>query len=119
MRPRFPCRITARLVASAVAVTVPGCGQDLVAPDAIVESGGAEAFLDRIDKNCGNHRLGIQTLSYILNFSQDDAYFLDVSSKLYHGNIDRSTYIDDINGNYPAGANQPALDCIFSQLDSG
>jgi len=106
-------------LAAAVTAAIAGCGQNLVAPDAVVEGSGTEAFLDRIDKRCGNHRLGIQTVTYILNFSQDDAYFLDVTSKLYHGKIDRPTYADDINSNYPAGANQPAIDCIFSQLDGG
>jgi hypothetical protein len=119
MRLRLPRPIVRILGAFVLGTTVTGCGQNLVAPDSIVEGSGAEAFLDRIDKHCGNHRLGIQTLTYILNFSQDDAYFLDISSKLYHGKIDRQTYADDINGNYPAGANRPAIDCIFSQLDGG
>ena len=102
-----------------LAAMIAGCGQNLVAPDSIVEGSGAEAFLDRIDKQCGQLHLGVRTITYILNFSDDDVYFIDVTSKLYYGKISRSVYADDINGNYVTGGNQPALDCIFAQLDAG
>ena len=117
MRPLLPRPIARFLAAGAVVVTVAGCGQNLVAPDSVVEGAGAEAFLDRIDKQCGQLHLGVQTVTYLLNFSDDDAYFIDITSKLYYGKISASTYADDINGNYVTGGNQPAIDCILSQLD--
>ena len=119
MRSRSPRPTVLHLLVATAALAVGGCGQDLLAPDDLGGGSRFEAFLDRIDKHCGRHHLGIQTVSYLLNFSQDDAYFIDVTSKLYSETIDRATYTDDINGNYPAGANQPAIDCIFTQLGDG
>lgn len=118
MRTPLPRTIARLLAAGAVVVTVAGCGQNLIAPDSVVEGAGAEAFLDRIDKQCGQLHLGVRTINYVLNFSDEDAYFIDITSKLYYGKISRSAYADDINGNYVTGGNQPAIDCILSQLDS-
>ena len=48
--------------------------------------------------------------------SSDDTYFVDESSKLYFGRVDKENYSTDINAFYPGGTNQPTLDCIFAQL---
>ena len=42
--------------------------------------------------------------------------FIDQTSKLYFGRIDRHTYASNINAFLP-GDNQPVLDCIFAQLE--
>jgi hypothetical protein len=97
-----------------------GCQGGLVAPDAVVEKPGVEAFYNQIANACGHHSLGNQPLNYLINISNsdDNDYFLDETSKLYYGRIDRSTYATDINGFFPTDANQPALNCIFAQLDA-
>ncbi len=98
------------------AIALHGCGGDLVAPDSVVEDPGAKAFLDRVDKRCGKLSLGNQPLNYLLDVNGNDVYFIDETSKLYFGKVERATFADDINSFYPTGANQPALDCIFAQL---
>jgi len=97
-------------------VALVGCGGNPVLSDRLVENTGAEAFLDRVAKNCGKLSLGHQQLNYLLDESSNDTYFIDESSKLYFGRVDRSTYSSDINAFYPTDTNQPALDCIFQQL---
>ena len=91
------------------------CGNPVV-DDRVVENSGAEAFLDRIAKNCGSLSVGNQPLNYLLDQSNDDTYFVDESSKLYFGRVDKAAFATDINAFYPTGTNQRALDCIFEQL---
>jgi hypothetical protein len=96
-----------------------GCQGGVLAPDALVEKPGVEAFYNQIADVCGHHSLGNQPLNYLINVSDgdDNDYFLDETSRLYYGRIDRATYTTDINGFFPTDANQPALNCIFAQLD--
>lgn len=103
--PRFLLAATALLA---------GCGQDLIAPDALVESAGADAYLDRIAKNCGKLSLGARNVAYVVNFA-NDAFFLDVTSKFYHGRISAAQFADDVNSAFLRGDNGPAIDCMIQQ----
>lgn len=107
--PRLP------LLAAVAALTLHACGT-VVAPDALLENPGAEAFLDRVGSHCGKLSIGNQTLGYLLDENSDDTYLVDESSKLYFGDVSRATFANDINSFYPTGENQPALDCLFAQL---
>jgi hypothetical protein len=93
-----------------------GCGGNAAVSDRFVEDKGAEAFLDQIEQNCGTLSVGNQQLKYLLSVNSDDTYFVDESSKLYFGRVDKDAYATDIEAFYPGGRNQPALDCIFAQL---
>ncbi len=104
------------LGALAVTMALAGCGGNAALSDRVVENQGAEAFLDRIAQQCGTLSVGHQQLKYLLDESSDDTYFVDESSKLYFGRVDRDAYSTDINAFYPGGSNQTALDCIFQQL---
>jgi hypothetical protein len=104
-------------VTGAFMLAVSGCGGDLVAPDSVVEDPGAEAFFNRIADACGHLSLGNRPLNYLINVGDDNVYFLDETSKLYFGRVDRTTYANDINAFFPGGMNMPALSCIFAQLD--
>ncbi|NEX21309.1 hypothetical protein G3480_13465 [Thiorhodococcus mannitoliphagus] len=90
-----------------------GCGDGMLAP----EGAASNAFLDKVDANCGKLKIGNQPINYLLDVNGDDVYFIDETSKLYAGEVDQSTYTTDINGFYPTDTNQPALDCIFDQLN--
>jgi hypothetical protein len=98
------------------AILLVACSGDPALTDRLVENQGAEAFLDRVAKNCGTLSVGNQTLEYLLDESSNDSYFIDESSKLYFGKVDRDTYSTDINSFYPTDDNGPALNCIFGQL---
>jgi hypothetical protein len=102
------------LLPALTVLALSGCGGGLVAP----EGPQSNAFLDQVSSACGKLKVGNQPIDYLLNVS-GDAYFMDELSKLSAGEIDRTTFAGDINGFYPTGTNQRALDCIFAQLDGG
>jgi hypothetical protein len=110
---------TTLTLAGIVVLMISGCGGDLVAPDSLIEKPGVEGFYNQIADACGHHSLGNQPLNYLINIStgDDNDYFLDETSKLYYGRIDRTTYATDINGFFPTDTNTPALNCIYAQLD--
>lgn len=107
--------IKPRTLISAVAATIAlaGCSGGLVAP----EDSQSNAFLNQIGADCGHLNIGSQPIGYLLTVDSDDTYFIDETSKLSAGEIDRTTYANDINSFYPAGDNSRALDCIFGQLE--
>jgi len=100
------------LSASAIALALAGCGGDLVAP----EGPATNSFLNQVAAQCGHQMIGKQTIAYLLDVNSNDVYFVDETSKLAAGEIDKSTYADDINSFYPTGSNQAGLDCVFRQL---
>ncbi len=95
-----------------------GCGGSLVAPDSLIEDPGDDAFVDQLVKACGKRELGRQPLNYLVQVETGDAniYFIDQTSKLYFGRVDRQGYASNLNTFLP-GDNQDALTCIFAQLD--
>jgi hypothetical protein len=109
------CRIAGMglLVTALFALT--GCGPNGFARDSLVESKGAEAFLDRIQKNCAKLSVGDSPINFLLSTASNDVTFVDMTSKLYLGQFSRKDYTDGINAFYATGTNQPALDCIFKQ----
>ncbi len=58
--------------------------------------------------------VGNNQLNWLINESAD-AYFIDETTKLYAGTVSSAQYRSDINSFYPTGANDVAIDCIFSQ----
>ena len=106
--------LSAALLAGGL-LSVAGCGTNGFSPDALIENPGAEAFLDRIQKNCAKLSVGNQPLNWLLSTSSNDVIFVDATSKFYFGKISAQQYASNINAFYPTGTNQPALDCIFKQ----
>jgi len=100
------------LSASVAALALAGCGGDLVAP----EGPATNDFLNQVAAQCGNQTIGKQTIKYLLDVNSNDVYFVDETSKLAAGEINKSTYAQDINSFYPTDSNQAALDCVFRQL---
>lgn len=101
------------LITAGLLAALAGCGGSLVAP----EGPQTNAFLNKVDANCGKLNIGAQPIGYLLGANSDDTYFVDETSKLAAGRIDQSTYASDINAFYPAGDNSAALDCVFAQMD--
>jgi hypothetical protein len=109
------CRAACAALLVLCAGTLNGCGPNGFARDALIENKGAEAFLDRIEKNCAKLSVGNQPLNWLLSSTSNDTTFVDMTSKFYFGQFSRKDYTDAINAFYPTGTNQPALDCIFRQ----
>jgi hypothetical protein len=108
-------RTTGALLLAGIVCALTGCGPNGFARDSLVENKGAEAFLNRIQNNCGKLSVGNQPLNWLLSTSSNDVTFVDMTSKLYLGQFSPKDYTDGINAFYPTGTNQPALDCIFKQ----
>jgi len=106
------------LAAVLLAMALSGCGGSLIAPDSLDEAPGDEAFMDRIVQACGKLDIGRQPLNYLVQVEDGDAniYFVDQTSRLYFGRIDRQTYASNVNVFLP-GDNQSVLKCIFAELD--
>ena len=116
IKPLSGCGRAARILLPTLFLLVlTGCGPGGFARDALVEDPGAEAFLNRIQQNCGKLSVGNQPLNWLLSSTSDDVTFIDMTSKYYFGQFSAKDYTDGINAFYPTGTNQPALDCIFKQ----
>lgn len=97
-----------------------GCGGGLMAPDPWGEDPGAEAFLDRVAKQCAREKVGASTLPELINDFQNSSqsdYFIDLTTKLYFGKVSKAEYASDVNAFFPGGDNQKGLDCIFARLE--
>jgi hypothetical protein len=100
------------LLAGGVAATLAGCGAGGFAQ----ESPGADAFLDRVQTNCGKFSVGHQPIGWLLSDSSTDTTFVDATTKLFSGQFSRSDYQDYLASFYPGGTSQATVDCSYNQL---
>jgi hypothetical protein len=109
-----PWQAASVLLASAALLALAGCGAGGFAQD----SQESDAFLDRVQTSCGKLYVGDQQIAWLLEGrSSNSTTFADVTTKLYSGQFSQSDYTDHINAFYDSGrSNQPALECIFSQI---
>jgi hypothetical protein len=105
-------RATAILLLAGGVAALGGCGAGGVAQ----ESPGADAFLDRVQTNCGKYSVGHQPIGWLLSDSSTDTTFVDATTKLFSGQFSRSDYQDYLASFYPGGTSQATLDCIYNQL---
>jgi hypothetical protein len=89
------------------------CGGSLVAP----EGPASNAFLDKVDQQCGKLSIGSQPINYLLDINSNDTTFLDETAKLGAGTIDAQTYATDINSFYPTGDNAAAISCVVGLVE--
>ena len=101
----------APLIAS-IALALGGCG----AGGFSQEGPASNAFLDKVQANCGKLSVGHQTIGWLLSSNSADTTFVDATTKLYSGQFSQSDYASFIDSFYPTGTNESALDCIFDQL---
>jgi hypothetical protein len=103
------------LILVGLAAALAGCGKEGFVRDSVVEDPAANAFLTQVGKQCGNLNVGTGTINWLLQ-SQDDIYFVDLTTKLFLGDMTRAKYKEDINSFYPVGDSSRAVECIFGQL---
>ncbi len=108
-------RACGRLAVVGLCALLAGCGAQGFVRDSVVEDPGAQAFLDKVNQQCGDLNLGTATIAWLIQ-SQDDVYFVDETSKLYFGDVSRAQYEDDMSSFYPVGEGSRAIPCIFEQL---
>ena len=103
------------LILAGLIVALTGCGKEGFVRDSVVEDPAANAFLTQVGRECGNLNVGTGTINWLLE-SQDDVYFVDLTSKLFFGDMSKAKYAEDINSFYPVGDSSRAVQCIFQQL---
>ena len=96
-------------ISIALALGVAGC-----APDAILPERPYDAFLDRVQINCGNLRLGPAFINTLLR--QQDPYFLDLTSRFFNGRVSEQNFVDALESFYNAPPNSPGIRCILQQM---
>jgi hypothetical protein len=69
----------------ALTVGVAGC-----APDAILPERPYDVFLDRVQSNCGNLRLGPAFIDTLLR--DQDPYLLDLTSRFFNSKVSRTEF---------------------------
>lgn len=105
-------------LALAFAVAATGCAQDSVTN---AQATGYNAFLNTIATSCNPLMLGDANVSeWIQNNGANNfnySYFLDMTSKLYYGNISPAAYREGITGFLgPSSRNEASFACIFRNL---
>ena len=96
-------------ISIALALGVAGC-----APDAILPERPYDAFLDRVQINCGNLRLGPAFINTLLR--QQDPYFLDLTSRFFNGRVSEQNFVDGLESFYNAPPGSPGIRCILQQM---
>jgi len=107
----------------ACVVVVLGIAAAGCAPDSVtnVRATGYNAYLNTIATSCNPLMLGDANVSeWIQNGGANNnnySYFLDVTSRLYYGNITPAAYREGITGFFgPSTRNEASFACIFRNL---
>ncbi|HVN34448.1 MAG TPA: hypothetical protein VMU96_04225 [Casimicrobiaceae bacterium] len=113
---RSPLRASA--LALAFLATASACAPDSVTN---VQATGYNAFLNTIASSCSPLMIGDANVGeWIQNGGANDfnySYFLDMTSKLYYGNISPAAYRDGVTGFLgPSSRNDASFACIFRNL---
>lgn len=96
------------LLATLLAVVVSACAADAWRPDPRYE-----AFLDQVQNTCGTERIGSRSIGSDLI---QDAYFLDVTSRFYNGEVTRNDYANSLAGSFGGAADAAGILCILAQV---
>ena len=83
------------------------------APDAIRPEAGYDAFLDRVQKNCQNLRIGGRLIDPPL---LNDPYFLDITSRFFNGRVSQPEFVDALSTFYNAQNDAPGIRCLLQQM---
>jgi hypothetical protein len=95
-----------------LALTLAAC-----APDAWRSDSRYDAFLDQIRIKCWDTRLGSTTIPELMpDAMTTDAYFMDVTSRFYNGQISQENYIGALEGSYAARPDSTGIQCILTQM---
>lgn len=101
------------LLATLFAVAITACAPDAWRPDPRYE-----AFLDQVQNKCGSERIGSREIGSRNSTSDltQDAYFLDLTSRFYHGEISRDDYANSLAGSYGGAADSAGIRCLLSLI---
>ena len=104
-----PCSL---LLSAALLAGVAGCAPDAWKPSPIYD-----AFLNKVDKNCGTMRIGEASISQLLNPGSNmySAYFVDMTSRFELGRISTEDYMEGIASTFTTILDTAGVRCIIAQ----
>lgn len=73
-------------------------------------------FLSQVEQQCGNLRIGLKMISYLIDENGNDTYFIDQTIKLFNEELSADDYRADILMTY-IGDNNPGIECVIDQLE--
>jgi len=87
------------------------------APDAWKPNPTYDAFLNKVDKNCGPMRIGEASISQLLNPGSNlySAYFVDMTSRFETGRISIEAYMEGIASTFTTILDTAGIRCIIAQ----
>lgn len=87
------------------------------APDAWKPNPTYDAFLNKVDKNCGTMRIGEASISQLMNPGSNlySAYFVDMTSRFELGRISTDDYVDGISTTFTTILDTAGIRCIVAQ----
>lgn len=111
----YPRLVLSVLTAYVLTLVIAGCGNVGIAQDALVENPDAEAFLTRVGAACGDLHLGDASIAYLMQ-SQDDTDFVDLTTMLWSGQINRDQYASELASFYPGTDGARVAGCVAGQM---
>ncbi|HRP27330.1 MAG TPA: hypothetical protein PLG77_02720 [Burkholderiaceae bacterium] len=87
------------------------------APDAWKPNPTYDAFLNKVDKNCGTMRIGEASISQLMNPGSNlySAYFVDMTSRFESGRISTEDYMEGIASTFTTILDTAGIRCIIAQ----
>jgi hypothetical protein len=101
-------------MALALALPLAACAPDAWRPDSPYE-----AFLNQVQNKCWNLDLGGQEINSLLSgggASSSGDYFIDLTSRMFNGQISVANYVDTLSTFYNTKPDSPGIRCILQQM---
>ena len=101
-------------MALALAFPIAACAPDAWRPDSPYE-----AFLSQVQNKCWNLDLGGQEINGLLSgggASSSGDYFIDLTSRMFNGQISVTNYVDTLTAFYNTKPDSPGIRCILQQM---
>jgi len=107
----IPIRLNRLLGVLVLPFTLAACAPHSWGPEP-----GFDAYLNKVQQVCGNQRIGSYQIGWDLLNNNNDAAFLDATSRLYYGKISRQDYASYVAVFANTTADSPGISCVISQL---
>ena len=99
---------------AAVTVLVP-LAFGACAPDAWKRSAPYDAFLDKVQRNCGTARIGELTVYQLLNPPLQSAYFIDATSQFASSRLSAEGYVLGVSTTFNTEPSSAGIRCVVAQ----
>jgi hypothetical protein len=95
-------------------------GMSACAPDAWRSDSPYEAFLDQVQQKCWNLDIGGREINGLLSGSSgatsSGEYFIDLTSRMFNGQISADNYAETLAAFYNTKPDSPGIRCVLAQM---